>query len=127
MRRTSIHLSCSAVLLPLLSACSSPYDVACTDVATPGINILVRDSVSGNFAANGASATAVDGAYSDTNSFSEAYGRPEFPLALAYEREGTYAVTVSKTGYKAWTVSGVRVTRDRCHVRTVTLNARLQR
>jgi hypothetical protein len=127
MRSTSIHLSCSAVLLSFLSACSSPYDIVCTDVAAPGINVVVRDSVSGSFAANGASATAVDGAYSDTNSFSETHGRPEYPIGLAYEREGTYAVAVSKTGYKAWTASGVRVIRDGCHVRTVTLNARLQR
>lgn len=126
MRCTPRYLTWTAILLPLLSACSSPYDV-CTDAATPGINVIVRDSVSGTFAANGATATAVDGAYSDTNWFSETHGRPEYPIGLAYEREGTYAVTVSRTGYKAWTVSGVRVTRDRCHVRTVTLNARLQR
>ena len=69
----------------------------------------------------------IDPAYSDTNSFSETYGQPEIPIGLAYEREGTYAVTVSKSGYKAWTASGVRVIRDGCHVRTVKLNARLQR
>ena len=126
MRRTPFHSSCTAFLLPLISACTSPNDVVCTDVAVPGINVVVRDSVSGSFVANGATATALDGAYSDTNWFSEVYARPENPIALAYEREGTYSVTVTRIGYKAWTASGVRVTRDRCHVRTVTLNARLQ-
>ncbi|MDP9177076.1 MAG: carboxypeptidase-like regulatory domain-containing protein [Gemmatimonadota bacterium] len=110
----------------MLSACTSPNDVLCTEIAIPGINVLVRDSVSGAFGSNGATATAVDGAYSDTNGFPATHTQPENPIALAYEREGTYAVTVTKTGYKAWTASGVRVTRDRCHVRTVTLNARLQ-
>lgn len=125
MRYTLARLSCSAIL-PLLSACSSPNDVVCTLIAVPGINVLVRDSVSGAFGSNGATATAVDGTYTDTNGFPAISTQPELPISLAYEREGTYAVTVAKTGYKAWNTSGIRVTRDVCHVRTVTLTARLQ-
>ena len=125
MRCRIIHLSCSAVI-PLLWACTSPNDVVCTDIAVPAIAVIVRDSVSGSFGGNGATATAVDGSFSDTNGFPANYGQPENPIGLAHEREGLYAVTVTKAGYKSWSASGVRVTRDRCHVRTVTLNARLQ-
>jgi hypothetical protein len=124
MRLALIRLACSA--LPLLSACTSPNDVVCTLIAVPGINVFVRDSVSGSFVGNGATASAVDGSYTDTSALPEAASQPEVAISLAHEREGTYTVSVTKSGYKAWTASGVRVTRDRCHVRTVTLNARLQ-
>jgi len=113
-------------LFASLWGCSSPYDVVCTLIAVPGIEVLVRDSASGSFASNGATATAVEGSFTDTNGFPETFTQPETPIGLAYEREGTYAVTVTKASYKAWTTSGVRVTRDVCHVRTVTLTALLQ-
>ena len=125
MRYPFIRLSCSTIL-PLVSACTSPTDVACTNIAVPAINVVVRDSVSGSFGSDGATATAVDGSFADTNGLPAGYAQPETPISLAHEREGSYAVTVNKTGYKPWTASAVRVTRDRCHVRTVTLNARLQ-
>ena len=125
MRCPIIFLSCST-FLPLLSACTSPNDVICTDIALPAIAVIVRDSVSGSFGGNGATATAVDGSFSDTNGFPADYGQPEHPIGLAHERAGIYSVTVTKATYKSWSASGVRVTRDECHVKTVTLNARLQ-
>jgi hypothetical protein len=125
MIRRFIHLTC-CVTIASLWGCSSPNDVLCTEIAVPAINVFVRDSASGSFAANGATATAVDGTYTDTNGFPEIITQPELAISLAYERAGTYAVTVTKTGYRDWMTSGVRVTRDVCHVRTVTLNAQLQ-
>ena len=124
MIRSLIHLGFIA-LSASLWGCNSPNDVVCTEIAVPAINVLVRDSVSGSFGSNGATATVVDGSYTDTNTFPDA-SQPELPISLAYEREGTYVVTVSKSGYRDWVTSGVRVTRDVCHVRTVTLTARLQ-
>lgn len=125
MTRSLIHLA-GIALSASLWGCSSPNDVACTLIVVPGIDVLVRDSISGSFGSNGATATAVDGSFTDTNGFPENFTQPETPISLAHEREGTYSVTVTKAGYKAWTTSGVRVTRDVCHVRTVTLTARLQ-
>jgi len=43
-----------------------------------------------------------------------------------YEREGTDTITVRRAGYATWTRTGVTVTRDECHVRPVTVTARLQ-
>jgi len=125
MIRSLIHLTRIALFAPLWG-CVSPNDVLCTAIAVPGINVLVRDSASGSFASDGATATAVDGGYTDTNGFPEGFAQPETPISLAYEREGTYAVTVTRAGYRAWTTSGVHVSRDVCHVRTVTFTARLQ-
>jgi hypothetical protein len=48
------------------------------------------------------------------------------PYGLAYERAGTYTVTVEQQGYRPWSRSGVRVTKDECHVRGVSITARLQ-
>ena len=45
--------------------------------------------------------------------------------ALAFERAGTYAVTVHADGYKDWSKTGVVVTKDVCHVIGVALSARM--
>ncbi|MFN2382919.1 MAG: hypothetical protein ABR559_01490, partial [Gemmatimonadota bacterium] len=68
----------------------------------------------------GAIGVAVEGAYADTlHAFSAT------SLGGAFERPGTYAVTVRKPGYREWRVTGVSVTSDACHVRPVQLQARL--
>ena len=48
-------------------------------------------------------------------------------LRGAYERAGSYSVLVLKDGYVPWSRSGVRVFEDKCHVITVSLEARLER
>ena len=84
--------------------------------------IDIRDSASGTFVGAGARAIARDGTFADT-AFAEATA---FPYSLAFERPGSYTVTVEKPGYRLWTRDGVTVTRDRCHVITVSIVARLQ-
>jgi hypothetical protein len=54
-------------------------------------------------------------------------GLPDGTYPLAYEKPGTYEVTVQQTGYRLWTRTNVQVTRDECHVQTVSLTALLQR
>jgi hypothetical protein len=93
----------------------------CTDALFPGIAVQVRDSVTGSSTGIGAIVVATDGAFVDTgSSVSGIY-------ALAYERPGTYTVTVEQAGYLKWTNSGVVVTRGECHVSTVNIIARLQK
>ena len=48
-------------------------------------------------------------------------------LTGAPERPGTYDLLVEAPGYAPWARSDVRVTADHCHVRPVSLLARLQR
>ena len=46
-------------------------------------------------------------------------------LYAAVDRPGTYSVLVRSPGYSDWLRTTVDVTADACHVRTVTLTARL--
>jgi hypothetical protein len=46
--------------------------------------------------------------------------------AGAHEHAGSYAVSVTHTGYEPWQQSGVVVGRDECHVITEALTARLR-
>lgn len=106
-----------------LAACDlfSPQPV-CTAEAYAAIALEVRDSVTNAHVGGGSLIVASDGSYADTASTSinrAIYG-------LAYERAGTYTVSVQKPGYQPWSRAGVQVTRGECHVNTVSLVARLQ-
>lgn len=113
------------LLAPLVGvACDAvaPGDILCTTEAVAGIAVDVRDSVSDSPAGRGARIVARDGAYADTVQFTSLDG----PYGLAYERAGSYTVTVQQQGYRVWSQSGIEVLRDVCHVRPVRLKARLQ-
>ena len=123
MIRASLLLGVLPVALPLMvAACNSTEEnpVACTTEARAAINVDVRDSLTGQPAAAGAIGVAAEGSYADTlDAFSAT------SLGGAYERAGTYAVTVRKPGYREWRRDGVVVTSDPCHIRPVQLQARL--
>jgi hypothetical protein len=46
-------------------------------------------------------------------------------LMAAFERPGTYSVTVSKAGYLDFAINDVVVTAGVCHVNAVTVEARM--
>ncbi len=97
--------------------------VSCTDEARAGIAVEVRDSVSSAPTGVGGRVIATEGGWADTTLTMAGiaiYG-------VAYERHGTYTVSVDQAGYRTWTRAGVVVTKDQCHVRTVSILARLQR
>ena len=100
-----------------LTACET--ELICTLIARPGIVVTMQDSVTSGRIGGRVIATARDGIYADT-----ALGPG--PVGLAYDRAGRYDVAVEATGYLPWAQEGVRVTRDECHVRTVSLLALLQ-
>lgn len=119
-----------AVFFLMAGACNSspggPDGGVCTLEARPAITVFVRDSVSGAHVARGSVATATSGTFSDMATYPAGAVQDDLPLSLAHERAGTYTVTVTKPGYSEWRTTGVRVTRDECHVVTETLTARLQ-
>jgi hypothetical protein len=104
-------------------ACQLPGSVACTLEARAAVSIDVRDSVTNAAVGRGSTIIARDGAYADT---AEITGVFDGPYGLAYERAGTYTVTVDQQGYRPWSRAGIRVTKDECHVRGVSITARLQ-
>ena len=104
-------------------ACQLPGTVACTADARAAISVDVRDSVTNAAVGRGSSIIARDGPYADTVDITTLF---DGPYGLAYERPGMYTVTVEQQGYRTWSRSGVRVTKDECHVRGVSITARLQ-
>lgn len=120
----------AALGLAMLSGCSLSdiFDGGrlCTANIQPGIQATVTDSVTGAPAAAGAKLVARDGTYADSSMYPADPQYQQAWLAGAYERAGTYAVTITKPGYRPWAKSGVVVTRGECHVNTVKLEAKLQ-
>ena len=118
-----------SMALLLVSACGGSSDsesVVCTASLEAGIQIQVTDSASGNPISCGARAVVTAGTYA------EAVENPSSPgcldaamLPAAFERPGTYMVTVSKAGYLDFAINDVVVTAGVCHVNTVTVGARL--
>ena len=119
-----------AVVAPLLGACRFPFapiDRVCTAELRFGVVVRVTDSVTARPAASGSTLVIREGTYVDSMSIPAA--RPdldELTFGGAGERAGTYTVTVTKSGYRPWTRTGVRVTKGECHVNQVQLEARLQ-
>lgn len=113
----------SAVLVLLVAACGSDDVVVCTTEARSGLAVTVRDSTSGSPVTSGAEVVAREGAYADT---ARASLISSGVYSLAIERAGTYEVTVDHPAYRQWRRTGVVVTRDECHVVTVSLLARMQ-
>jgi len=101
---------------------------ACTEEARPGLSVSVTDSLLGAAEFRELSVVARDGDHRDSV-FQSVYPGSPFngPVSLAYERAGTYDVTVRAQGYALWAVGGVVVERDACHVVTVPLTARMAR
>ena len=122
--------SCSALCgLVMLSSCggdSVPGDeIACTTEARPGIIIHVFDAASGNPAGCGAKATVTAPGFSEV---AQSFGTPcsdSTPIFAVLEKQGIYSVVVSKPGYQDFRVDNVVVSRDVCHVITVSIDARL--
>ena len=108
-------------------SCTSPNDIACTENLAYGLNLQVRDSVTGVPTGRQATVVAQDGQYTETLQFLGALvATDSLSFFGAAERAGTYLITVTKAGYRAWTRSGVTVLADVCHVHGVTVEVRLQ-
>lgn len=118
-----------SALLAVAGCGNDPIAFACTDEARPSVMVIVLDSVSGIGLAAGATVVLQDGTYSDSAVSGTGFPMPgdsAFYATNTYERVGTYTVRVRRPGYALWQRQDVRVTKDRCHVVTVRVRARLQ-
>lgn len=112
----------------LAAGCRAPEEpwFACTTEAKAAINVMVVDSLTGKSAAfTGLWLRVRDGSYVDSTAMSFTDSQGQVLMAAAYERKGTYAVTVHADGYRDWSKLNVVVGADRCHVIPVQLTARL--
>lgn len=119
-----MRVGCLPLLLTL-AACSTsaPTDVVCTMVALPAVTVVVRDADTQAGLAGVARGAVVEGAYIDSL---RAVGSAT-TMSAAYERPGTYSVDIRATGYQPFTTTGVKVTKDQCHVITQTVTVNLQK
>jgi hypothetical protein len=104
------------VLSPILWAfqCDDNDDVICTTEAKAGLNIIVKDALSGEILSEGVTVIAQEGDYSETLQLLTWDNSAVF--LGAWERKGTYDVIVTKDGYQTFTSAPITVTADICHV-----------
>ena len=114
-------------LVALAPACITDPG-ACTTSVEPGIVVEIRDAATGAPMAAQAMGQVEDHRFADSLAAHGFAGNPPVMLsrASAFERPGTYVVTVFAPGYLPWVRDAVEVHDDECHVRTVTLEARLE-
>lgn len=102
----------SVTILLELNGCSENNDIVCTAEARAGLNVYVRDSLTNQPLTKGISVTARDGSYTDT--LQNISGMSGF--SGAWERKGTYIITVESSGYVTYISNPVTVSADECHV-----------
>lgn len=86
--------------------------VNCTQEARAGLNVTVEDAVTHTVLTEGVIVVATEGTYSET--LERVPGSEVF--SGAWEREGSYILTVSKEGYQLYTSETIVVGADVCHV-----------
>ena len=110
-----------------LGAGCNPAGIDCPAIAAPAILLEVREQGTGFPAAHAARGVVRDGGYQDSLRVVGWEGTPapatELLLAAAFDRPGTYAVTLEKPGYQTWQRTGVEVGSGFCGTEQVRLNA----
>ena len=118
-----------SVALLALPACSSstPTGVACTAIYVYGISLKVQDAVTGARITDSAVVRITDGSYVESYNYLGPADQPTSGmLAAAGERAGTYSISIRKTGFAPYDTTGIKVTRDVCHVHPVQVIANLR-
>lgn len=126
MRRLLLLFCCAPLLMA--SMCEDQDDVIepidnCTGEAVAGLNVIVRDENTGEVLTDGVSITAQDDDYSEILQLVD--GSSPATFAGAWERAGTYILTVQKSGYVTFLSNGIVVTANQCHVNGQTVNIEL--
>jgi hypothetical protein len=109
-----------------LAACD--ISEACTLNIVPGVEVEVRDRITGQFLTTPPRGVVREGTYQDSlkvSGFTEDVPPRVRTLMGAQERAGRYVVQIEADGYLPWDTVGVRVGEDDCHVRTATFTAAL--
>lgn len=122
------------LLLIVVAGCGSNEEVPgtpapnviCTMEARSAITVEIVDTSTGQTPRGVTTLTVRDGDYTETATIDGNMANAANTMGVAYERAGSYRVTVSNPNYGVWERENVRVTRDECHVQTVRLRAELE-
>jgi hypothetical protein len=125
MARTGLLAIVALVVGVAATGCSNVVGPDCTDVAVPGLAIDVREAGSAVPLRRDVTITVTADGFQESMTFTA--NTPTIPWSTAYERPGTYTITVRRPGYREWSRSGVVVEReDHCHVRPTSVTAELE-
>lgn len=114
MKRIVLFLFCLPFIL--LSGCNDNDDtnqIVCTLEVKAALNVTVSLGTENTNTSDGITVFATDQNYSEQLFF---YDENNPVFSGAYERIGTYIITVSKEGYQTYTSAPITVTADVCHV-----------
>lgn len=112
MKKIILLLFCAPLLLA--TTCDdNDENINCTTEAVAALNVTVSLGESNTHTTDGVTVVATDGDYTETLQVVDA-ANPVF--IGAFERQGSYIVTVSKEGYQTYTSEMTIITRDQCHV-----------
>lgn len=118
----------SVIFLPLLllvASCDGDESIVCTTEARFGVNVVVRDAVTGQPVLEAVRGALHEGSYLDSLEVIHDIEGRIASLVGAVERPGTYRVEVVAEGYRPWLRTDVRVSADRCHVIPVAIQVDL--
>jgi hypothetical protein len=98
---------------------------SCSASVEPAVVVEIRDARTQLPLAASARGVVRDGTYVDSLRPHSGGGTPFILISrfAAFERRGTYSVKVEAPRYRTWTLGGVVVIADQCHVRTRHLRA----
>ena len=123
-RSRASSVACLISLGWIAASCGSDTTIVgyCAAPRSLAVVVTVRDSISGDAAADGALGVLTGASVEDTLINSDAL------TLLGGDKTGTYAVTIDKLGYLTWSASNIHVTKvARCgNVIPVDLSAKLQ-
>ena len=111
MKKLILLLCCTPLLLAM--TCENDDPIYCTQEAKAGLNVTVLNSQTNTPIVEDVIITAQDGSYQETLEY---FPGGEFVFSGAYERTGTYTITVTKTGFQTFTSQPITVTKDECLV-----------
>ena len=119
--RSLFILFCFASSLTFVS-CGEDFDddAPCTGAEVVGLDVVVTDAVSGDVLTTGVTVHVVEGAFEAD--LAESGGH----FIGLYDQQGSYTLTVSKSGYNTYTEDAVAVFKPGCHSLTTNRAVALQ-
>lgn len=115
----------SIILFTLIISCNpkKTQTVVCTQEARAGLNVTIIDEETKQLIGDSVNVIAAEGTYTETLQYFPGNG-PNF--SGAWERPGTYIISVTRNMYKTFTSTPINVNKDECHVIAQTLTFSIQ-